>query len=307
MKKKFVVFGLLSLVFATAYAAVTSFSINPVLPIASTDTVIVVATQDATKVINPATNGRYIAILYNSSGFQGTASPTAAPTMEEVMVTGITRNNVSVLRAQGGTTALNANLQFVWKLAASVAGTSTPTFTPTSTFTPTDTFTPTPTFTPTNTATPTPRTGQIFVFYDKGTVGATSGWVVGAADDAGAQYTLPASQTSSTLKIPCTALHAGDRIQKFFITGGATSAGNGVTLTANLRALSAASGGISDASIASGSITVSGNTKFDSANTLFTGAATITQGTQYYMLITGSNGASTAVTLNGVGLLIDQY
>ena len=148
MKKKFMYLLLAALAFGYVWATTIQFSVTPALPIAATDTSLYVPTAQSTLVINPSTNGQYLAILYNSSGFEGTASPTAAPTMEWVMITAKTRNRITISRAQSGSVALACNPQYVWKLYAAVAGTSTVTQTPTNTFTPTNTKTPTPTPTP---------------------------------------------------------------------------------------------------------------------------------------------------------------
>jgi hypothetical protein len=126
-------------------------------------------------------------------------------------------------------------------------------------------------------------------------VGATAGWVVGAANNLGKMATLPASQTGSTLVMPITGLHVGETITGFSINGSIQSAGVAATLTADLRKLTAAAAGATDASIGAmaAPLSVTSNTIVSAANAVKTGLSeVVAAGVSYYLLITATTGAS---------------
>lgn len=132
-------------------------------------------------------------------------------------------------------------------------------------------------------------------------IGATAGWVVGAADNLGLLATLPAAQTASTLVIPITHLNISDIITGFYLIGQieATS-GDTVTLDADLRKLTAVAGDVTDASI--GAITqlsVTADTLISNANATKTLAAaeTVSGLETFYILITATTGAVADVVL----------
>ena len=155
-------------------------------------------------------------------------------------------------------------------------------------------------------AAPKTQTQEIIVpGYSK--VGATSGWSVGGgAVNIGRLATCPASQTGSTLVVPLTCLEVGDQIEGFYLQGQIESAGNTVTLDANLRSFTVGTADMVDASVASMTqISKTADFAIDRAGSLKTGfAETVTAAKSYYMLLTATTGASTDIDLGAVVLVI---
>lgn len=139
-------------------------------------------------------------------------------------------------------------------------------------------------------------------------VGATAGWVVAGAADT-SLVTCPASQTASTLVVPVPKLKAGDTITSFYLVGQIESAGNAVTVDADLRKQTAAAADVTDASI--GAITqlsVTADTIMSSSNTAKTLATAEVVGADenFYILITATTGASTDIALMGVAVVVTE-
>jgi hypothetical protein len=132
-------------------------------------------------------------------------------------------------------------------------------------------------------------------------VGATAGWVVGAADNLGYMATLPASQTGSTLVIPIDGLKVGDTILGYWLVGQVESSGNTVTLDCNLRKLTATAAEPVDTSVSSMTqISVTADTKVDAVLRQVTGGTEVVgQDETFYLLVTGTTAASTDVILMG--------
>lgn len=138
-------------------------------------------------------------------------------------------------------------------------------------------------------------------------VGTTAGWVVAAANNQGKMATIPAGQTSSTLVVPIQGLAVGDIITAFHLNGSIQSAGNAGTITADLRSLTAAAAGATDASVGSmaAPLSVTANTIVSVANAVKTGLShTVVAGISYYVLITATTGASVTEELQSVGLIV---
>jgi len=127
---------------------------------------------------------------------------------------------------------------------------------------------------------------------------------VGAANNLGTLATVAASQTNSTLVAYLSGLHVGDTITAFDINSSINSAGNTVTLDANLRSLTIAAGATgTDASI--GSITQVSVTAATASNAAKTGLSqVVADGVQYYILLTATTGASTTIELDSIFLTI---
>lgn len=127
-------------------------------------------------------------------------------------------------------------------------------------------------------------------------VGATAGWVVAAANNLGKLATLPAAQTGSTLVIPIDGLQVGDTIDAVTVYGSIQSAGNAGTLTWDLRALTNAAAGATDASIQSltAPVSVTANTLVNEANArqALASPEVIASNKVYYLLITSTTGAA---------------
>lgn len=138
-------------------------------------------------------------------------------------------------------------------------------------------------------------------------VGATSGWVVGAASNI-CLATLPASQTSSTLVVPLRGLKLGDVIRGFHLIGQVESVGGTVTIACNLRKHTAAAADVVDASVASmASLSVTAQTTLSRFNTSSPDFPCVVGGGEtYYFLITGTTAASTDIALQGLAVFIDD-
>ena len=133
-------------------------------------------------------------------------------------------------------------------------------------------------------------------------VGATAGWVITAGTD---KYsaTLPASQTSSTLVIPITGIHVGDTVTAVDVVGQVESAGNTVTMTMDVRKLTAAAADLTDASLATDNLGagVTADTILSSANLGVTGLTEVLAADEsLYVLITATTAASTDIDLMSI-------
>jgi len=134
-------------------------------------------------------------------------------------------------------------------------------------------------------------------------VGAGSGFVVAAADDV-ALVTCPASQAAATLVIPIPALKVGSIITGFHLIGQIESAGNAVTVDADLRKQTAAAADVADASV--GAITqlsVIADTAMSATNTRKASLSeTVGADETFYVLITATTLGSTDIALQGVAI-----
>ena len=138
---------------------------------------------------------------------------------------------------------------------------------------------------------------------ERAKVGTTAGWVVAAADNLGKMATIPAAQTSSTLVIPLTGLRVGEKITAFSLVGSIQSGGNAATITADLRKLTAAAAGGTDASVGARAapLSVTANTILDSTNAGKTGLAEVVAADEtFYLLVTATTAAACTEELQGV-------
>lgn len=154
------------------------------------------------------------------------------------------------------------------------------------------------------------RTAQIYTFTDMkvSNAGGTD-WVI--TDDSN-KATLAASQTSETLIVKITGLHAGDIITKLNLLGqvedSVTSAG--VVIDADLRVITSAAGDLTDTSV--GTIvrpTIADDTALNSTAThgvSATLAHTVTSDQTFYVRVTGTTVASTDIALQGVQITVTQ-
>lgn len=154
-----------------------------------------------------------------------------------------------------------------------------------------------------------PSTSVTFINQAVPKVGTTAGWVVGAANNLGKMATIPAGQTGSTLVVPITGLQVGDVITAFYLTGSLQSAGNAATILADLRSLTAAAAGATDASIGvmAGTLSVTANTILSAANAGKTAIGhTVIAGESFYLLITSTTGASCTEELQAVSIVVTR-
>lgn len=136
-----------------------------------------------------------------------------------------------------------------------------------------------------------------------GKVGATAGFVVDGTTDV-SLATCPASQTASTLVVPVVGLKVGDMISGFHLVGQVESAGNAVTVDAELRVMTAAAADVGDASVASiTQISLDADAILSASNSLKEGLNQyVKEDENYYLLITATTGASTDIALQAVAL-----
>ncbi len=259
-----------------------------------------------TTVVALATAGVHSGNIVTADIFDSVFStPNPTPGMdaypERVTVSGISLSGaaITVVRASTPRPIYYSKTYNIW---FNVVGTATPTFTSTST------FTPTATFTATNTPTVAPRSGLVKKMTTRAKVGTGAGWVVAGATDV-ETWTLPAGVTNGTLVVPVSGLNVGDTITGFYLTGQIESAGNSVTINADMRKLTAVAADITDASI--GAITeliVVADTVVSSANSTKTLAAaeTLAEGETIYILLNCTTPASTDIALQGINVVYTQ-
>ena len=140
-------------------------------------------------------------------------------------------------------------------------------------------------------------------------VGTGAGWVVGAANNLGKMATLPAAQTASTLVCPISGLKVGDTITAFGLEGSLQSGGNHATIIADLRSLTAAVAGATDASVGvmGAALDVTANTIMNSANAGKTAIAhVIAEGESFYVLITSTTGAACTEELQAIQITVTE-
>lgn len=142
------------------------------------------------------------------------------------------------------------------------------------------------------------RTVQIKSF---GKVGATAGWTAGEAADTGYIASLPASQTDSTLIIPVTGIPINSLITGFSIRGIATSAGNAITIDADLIRLDAESNGVNDETtvVSISTQNISANARL-SASASVSSSQTVSNFQSFFVVVTGTTAASTSVDLHSI-------
>jgi hypothetical protein len=135
-------------------------------------------------------------------------------------------------------------------------------------------------------------------------VGTTAGWVI-PANNLGKMATLPASQTGSTLVIPIPTIKVGDTITGWGLEGSLQSGGNAATITGDLRVLTAAAGGATDASVGAmaAPLSVVANTIMNSANAGKSGLNhVVAEGESFYILVTSTTGAACTEEIQAIQL-----
>ena len=155
------------------------------------------------------------------------------------------------------------------------------------------------------------RSKRRLLVNDRAKVGATAGWVVGAATNVSRMATCPASQTASTLVVPIHGLFWGDRITGYHLIGQIESAGNGVTIDAVLHEAIAAAADITAGAVTGSSMTqlsVTADTQVDRSNAYkeLTTPKVVGEMGCLYLLITATTGASTDIDLIGVAIEVQQ-
>lgn len=122
--------------------------------------------------------------------------------------------------------------------------------------------------------------------------GATAGWVVGAGNDLGTLATLPKAITDGTLVVRVPKLTVGDRIVGAYLVGSLQgSTGNATAVLLDLRSLTAASSGATDASVAvmGSALSVETDTVLGKTNTpVGVVSHTVAEGESFYALVTAT-------------------
>ena len=149
------------------------------------------------------------------------------------------------------------------------------------------------------------RPSQEKVITSGAKIGGTAGGAVDAANDKNSLFSVPASQTASTIVIKIPDLKIGDTITAFSVYGQLDSAGNAVTVDADLRAQTAVAAANTDASI--GAITQISKTADylinDSKASL---SHVVIAGNSYYVICTVTTGATTDVDMLGITVTVTE-
>lgn len=139
-------------------------------------------------------------------------------------------------------------------------------------------------------------------------IGAVAGWAVNGANNL-PFATLPASQTNSTLVIPIDDLNIGELVTDVAVTGQVESGGNTVTMTLDVRKVTAAAADFTDASLGTDTLGagVTADTILSSANLGVAGLTeTLAEGEFMYALITGTTTALTDIVVAGLVVTITR-
>lgn len=149
------------------------------------------------------------------------------------------------------------------------------------------------------------RTGVERQVANRAKVGTTAGWTVGAANNLPYMGTVAASQTNSTLVVPVDNLKVGDTITGFKVAAQIESAGNTVTLDADLRAVTNVAAEPTDASVgAITQVSVTADTAVAASKTGLT--EVVAANKSYYVLLTATTAASTDIILLGLTTTVTE-
>lgn len=111
--------------------------------------------------------------------------------------------------------------------------------------------------------------------------------------------TFPESITAGTAVFPLTGWKPGDILASFTVRGRIASGGNAVTIDAQLRKTTFATGATTDALVGPAMTQISKTANFllDGSATTLTSPETLAAGTFYYFLVTVTTGASCSVNV----------
>lgn len=137
--------------------------------------------------------------------------------------------------------------------------------------------------------------------------GTSSGWTVAAVDSL-CVSTLAASLSTKVLVVPVTGLKVGDTITGFHLIGQVESAGNNVTIDADLRKHTAAAADVADASVgAMTQLVVSADAILSASNARKASLSEVVAADEtFYVKITGTTTALTDIALQGVAIEITE-
>lgn len=133
--------------------------------------------------------------------------------------------------------------------------------------------------------------------------GSGAGWTIDA-DNALPLATLGAGATTEVLLMPISGLWVGDTVTSVGVVGQVESAGNNVSISLDVRKVTAAAADITDASIgtdASGTLTA--DTILSASNLGVTGLSEVIAADEMlYVTITGTTAASTDIAIMGLAV-----
>ncbi|KKK46686.1 hypothetical protein LCGC14_3162750, partial [marine sediment metagenome] len=136
-------------------------------------------------------------------------------------------------------------------------------------------------------------------------IGLTAGWMIQTNDNLDLIATYPASRAAATLVIPVPGLKVGNKITAFSVVGQIESAGNTVTLDADLRKHTAAAADVSDASVGSiTQISVAADTIISSSKTGLTEVVAADE--TFYVLLTATTAVLTDIALQGITVTVSE-
>jgi hypothetical protein len=153
------------------------------------------------------------------------------------------------------------------------------------------------------------RASQKRIYNGLSKVGGTAGWTVGGgAVNTGLLATMAAGQTGGKLVVPITGLKVGDTITSFHLIGQVESAGNNVTIDADLRKHTAAAADVADASVgAIAQLVVAVDTILSASNTNKASLAEVVAADEtFYVLLTATTTASTDIALQGIAVTVTE-
>lgn len=128
--------------------------------------------------------------------------------------------------------------------------------------------------------------------------GSGAGWVIDG-DTALPLVTLPQNQTSEVLLCPITGLQVGDIVTAVGVSGQIDSAANTVNLALDVRKITGASGGHTDASLGTANVgdVITDTEVTPSTLVVSSLTETIAANEQLYVTLTGTTGATTDIEL----------
>lgn len=138
--------------------------------------------------------------------------------------------------------------------------------------------------------------------------GTTAGWVIGAANNIGTLATLPKAITAGTLVVRVPRLNVGDRIVGAYLVGSVqATTGQASTIIFELRSLTAATTGATDARVAIMAATLSTevNVVLSASNTPLPAVShVVVAGESFYALVTATTPNDNACTATVLALVL---
>lgn len=152
-----------------------------------------------------------------------------------------------------------------------------------------------------------PKSGIERLIQTGAKVGGTAGWVIGAADNLPYMATMPAGVTAGKLIIPITGLRRLDTLTAFKVIAQIESAGNTVTLDAELRLVQNSASDPTDNPVGAMDQIVTTEDIVTTVTGVKTGLQEVAHaGDLYYLLLTATTAAATDIILLGVSVTVTE-